>query len=86
MQQLSKGEPLVIHGTGTQTRTYTHVADVVAGIVALLEHEKGRHWPIVNVSGTRSVSVLELAKACMEACGKHVPLVFSEDRPGQIYT
>lgn len=85
MQQILGGAPLTIHGTGTQTRTYTHVADVVTGIVAILEHTNGRERPIVNISTTRSVSVLELAKACMQAAGRQVPLIFGEDRPGQIY-
>jgi nucleoside-diphosphate-sugar epimerase len=40
---------------------------------------------IVSISTTRSVSVLELAKACMPAAGRQVTLIFGDDRPGQMY-
>src|SRR6478609_2162460 len=38
VRQALAGEPITVYGDGTQTRCFTHVADVVAGLVALVDH------------------------------------------------
>jgi len=75
--------PIHIHGSGNQTRTYTHVEDVANGIITVMQSEE--HHPIVNISVSKSYSVLDLAKISMEVVGKKVDLVHIEDRNGQIY-
>jgi UDP-glucose 4-epimerase len=53
------GQPLIIHGTGTQRRDFVHVRDVVrANILAL---ENPRHGEIYNVGSGSNLSVKELA-------------------------
>jgi nucleoside-diphosphate-sugar epimerase len=88
LQKVVAGQPIEIHGSGTQTRTYTYVDDIVSGIVTILDvHEKdnSRWYPIVNISTTETFSVLELAEMTMEACGKKVEIIHVADREGQIH-
>jgi len=40
--QALRGEPLTVHGTGTQTRSFCYVDDMVAGILAVLFHPSDR--------------------------------------------
>lgn len=72
-----RGEPLVVHGDGTQRRCFLHVHDAVAALRALLAspEAEGR---IVNVGSDEEVSVLDLAHRVVEAAGTgasvvHVP-------------
>lgn len=82
LSKVIKGEPIEIHGTGKQTRTFTYVDDIADGIVAVLE---SKVWnEIINITTEEENSVLDLAKLAMETVGKEVPLKFVADRPGQI--
>jgi nucleoside-diphosphate-sugar epimerase len=77
------GEPIRIHGTGEQTRCYTHVGDVCSGIIRILDRPD--FAGIVNISDDRPVSVNQLAVISMQAAGAEVPTVHVQDRDGQIY-
>lgn len=84
LDRVHRGQELLVHGTGKQTRTYTHVDDVVSGIVAVLECDK--YAPAVNISHDESWSVYDVAKFAMEAVGHEVPMRNVEEREGQIFT
>jgi UDP-glucose 4-epimerase len=62
------GGVLEVHGDGEQTRTFLHVADAVAAIIALAgcDAAVGR---VVNVGGTEEVSMRTLANAVRAAAG-----------------
>jgi hypothetical protein len=63
LDRVHRGLPLHVHGAGTQTRTYTHVRDVVSGILCVL---RAAHAPpCVNISVRSSVSVLTAAQLAM---------------------
>ena len=60
--------PLPIFGSGEQTRTLTHVADIADGIVTAMRHPAGLDEDF-NVSGSQELTVAEIARICWEACG-----------------
>jgi UDP-glucose 4-epimerase len=62
------GGTLEVHGDGEQTRTFLHVADAVAAVLALAgcDAAVGR---VVNVGGTEEVSIRALARAVQAAAG-----------------
>lgn len=82
LERSSKGEPLLIHGSGEQTRTFTHVDDIVSGILHILRAPV--RPKVVNVSIDESYSVNELAATCMRLT-KVVDVSHIADRPGQIH-
>ena len=57
-RQALQGEPLTIHGDGTQTRSFCYVTDLVAGIVRLFESELKEP---VNIGNPVERQVLEFA-------------------------
>lgn len=67
-QAAVRGGVLEVHGDGEQTRTFLHVADAVAAIIALAgcDAAVGR---VVNVGGTEEVSMRTLANAVRAAAG-----------------
>lgn len=75
--QALRGEPLTVHGDGTQTRSLCYVDDMVEGLLRLLTC--GYTAPC-NLGGRREVSVLELARTVRRVTGTNSPITFT-DRP-----
>jgi UDP-glucose 4-epimerase len=69
------GQPLEVHGDGTQTRCFCHVSDVVRGLQALMDAPKtsGR---IYNVGSTERVRIVDLAHRVLERTGSSSDVVF----------
>jgi dTDP-glucose 4,6-dehydratase len=62
-----RGEPLPVHGTGRQTRSFCHVSDMVRGILAVLERADGDP---VNLGNPQEVTVLEFARLVARIAGQ----------------
>jgi UDP-glucose 4-epimerase len=73
VQRALAGEPLEIHGDGTQTRCFCHVSDVVRALKALLEAADGE---IYNVGSTDRITIGDLAKKVLAATGSSSELVY----------
>ena len=56
-----KGEPIMVHGTGKQSRSFGHVYDVVEAVTRLAAHP-GAVGEIFNIGNDEEVSILELAE------------------------
>jgi UDP-glucose 4-epimerase len=68
VRQALAGEPVTVHGDGTQTRCFCHVADVVLALMALLDDERAE-GDVFNVGSTEEVSILELAERILARTG-----------------
>ena len=62
-----RGEPLRVHGSGKQTRSFSYVADSIAGVLAVLEH--GDELPY-NVGATGEMSILDFATLVLDVMGR----------------
>ena len=81
--QALRGEPLTVYGDGSQTRSFTYVDDLVAGMLAVLD--RGDDQPF-NIGNPVETSVLEFARRIIEATGSRSEIVFRplpEDDPKQ---
>jgi nucleoside-diphosphate-sugar epimerase len=56
-----KGEPLEVHGTGQQTRSFTYVDDLVDGFVRAMDVPAAA-GEMINVGSDREITILELAR------------------------
>ncbi len=63
-QALAK-EPLTVYGDGTQTRTFTHVKDVVDAMQQLMATPRAM-GEVVNIGGTQEISIRALAQAVIQ--------------------
>ncbi len=68
VQQALSGEPITVYGDGLQTRTFTHVSEVVSCIMALTDC-RAAYGRVVNIGGVEEVSILELAQRIVEKTG-----------------
>jgi dTDP-glucose 4,6-dehydratase len=72
--QAMAGEPITVHGDGSQTRSLCFVDDTVEGFLRLL-HCDGVTGP-VNVGNPEEVTVLQLAERIRFLAGSDSPIVF----------
>ena len=80
--QALRGEPLTLHGDGSQTRSFCHVNDEVRGLMALLDSDY--NLP-VNVGNPGEFTMRELAELVVELTGSKSELItgpFPPEREG----
>jgi UDP-glucose 4-epimerase len=61
--------PLEIFGSGTQTRTLTHVDDIADGVVTAMASPAGENEDF-NISASEELTVAEIARIIWDACGR----------------
>lgn len=83
--QALKGEPITIFGDGSQTRSFQYVADLVDGLIALMQTDASVKGP-VNLGNPDEFTMLELAHTIIALTGSSSKLVFQplpQDDPQQ---
>lgn len=60
--------PFPIQGDGTQTRAFVHIDDMVDGLAAIIE--KGKHLEIYHVGNPEELTIAEVAREIVRACGR----------------
>lgn len=60
-----RNEPIEVYGDGTQSRCFGHVADVVEGLIKLIE-TPACFGTVVNLGNDEEVSINELAKRAID--------------------
>jgi UDP-glucose 4-epimerase len=85
VQMALKDEPILIYGSGKQTRCFCYVADVVEAIVGLMncDHAAGK---VYNIGSSEEISIEELADKIIEMTGsksqkQFVPYEVAYGRP-----
>lgn len=61
-------KPIVVHGDGSQSRSFTHIADVVEALIGLMVETRAEGL-VVNVGGTEEVTIKDLALLVKEMAG-----------------
>jgi len=81
-RQARSGEPITVHGDGSQTRDFVHVRDVVdANLRAASANAVG---DAINVGTGKSVTIMELAELIRDRTGASVPIEETPPREGDI--
>ena len=65
VERALSGRPLEIHGDGTQTRCFCHVADTVRALTALMD-ERSIVGEIFNVGSSSQIRIADLAKRVLD--------------------
>jgi dTDP-glucose 4,6-dehydratase len=73
VRQALEEKPLTVFGTGSQTRSFCFVDDLIRGIVLLAE--SGEHEP-VNIGNPTEMTLLELAEAVLRVTGTGSEIIF----------
>lgn len=80
---LLAGEPLTVHGDGTQSRDFTYVANVVqANLLACEAPDAAGH--VFNVARGDRHTLLDLIAVLESISGKRAEIVHTPSRPGDV--
>ncbi|MCS7184678.1 MAG: SDR family NAD(P)-dependent oxidoreductase [bacterium] len=77
-----KSKPLPIYGSGEQSRDFCYVLDAVNATILISQNLNG--FEVYNVSGGRSISILEVAELVRKYV-KNVDIKFLPPRPGDVF-
>ncbi len=75
INQAIRNEPITVFGDGAQTRSFCYIADMVNGLIKLLESDISEP---VNLGNPAEMSILQLAEKIIEMSGSASKLVFRD--------
>jgi len=75
IRQALEGEDLTVYGTGSQTRSFCYVDDLVEGIIRMMNGPDDFHGP-VNLGNPGEFTIRQLAEMTIEMVGSGSKLVF----------
>jgi UDP-glucose 4-epimerase len=75
VQAALAGKPLEVHGDGTQTRCFCHVADTVRGLKGLME-DSATSGELYNVGSQERIAIRELAERVRRTTDSASEIVF----------
>jgi UDP-glucuronate 4-epimerase len=86
---IMRGKAIPVFGKGKLRRDFTHVSDIVAGLVAIMEapfREDTGQPPhrIYNLGNNNPVEVLDLIRIIENATGRTADIVFADGPPGDV--
>jgi UDP-glucose 4-epimerase len=73
VRQALAGEPITVFGDGTQSRSFTHVADVVRALMRLVGEPKAI-GEVINIGNVEEVSIRALAERVKTLTGSSSPI------------
>ena len=73
VRQALANDPLTVYGSGSQTRSFCYVDDLVRGLVLLAESDE--HLP-VNIGNPNEFTILELTTAVLKVTGSTSEIVY----------
>lgn len=85
IKQASEEKPLTVYGTGTQTRSFCYIDDMIEGII-LAMFSKNTNEAVINLGNPEEYSILEIAKMIKKTIGAKSNIIFSaipEDDPAR---
>ena len=71
--QALKGIPLTVYGDGSQTRSFCYVADLIEGMMRLME---GEHIGPINIGNPGEYTILQLAETIQKMVNPDAELTF----------
>jgi UDP-glucose 4-epimerase len=73
VRQALAGEAITVFGDGTQSRSFTHVTDVVHALIALMNEPKAV-GQVINIGNTEEVTITALAERVRSIAGSNSPI------------
>jgi UDP-glucose 4-epimerase len=68
LEAIAKGDPIEVHGDGSQTRCFTHIDDMVEATARAMERPEA-NGQIINIGNDEEISIRDLAELMHEISG-----------------
>lgn len=82
VEAIDAGRPITVYGDGSSARDYTHVSDIVGGIVSALRHDAA--FDVFNLGSTRPVTLTELVASVERALARTADVRRLPLQPGDV--
>jgi len=87
--RILRGEPIQVFNHGQMRRDFTFVDDIVAGVIAALDHppagaEGTPPNAVYNLGNNQPVALLDYIRVIEAACGREAKLDMKEMQPGDV--
>jgi UDP-glucuronate 4-epimerase len=79
---LSSGSEVPVFGDGSARRDFTYVHDIVAGVLAALDHPNG--YAVVNLGTTATTTLNELVQLIASTLGVPARIRYEPEQPGDV--
>ncbi len=83
-ERILRGRSIPVFGDGSTARDYTFVEDIVAGVLAAIEHARPGVIDTFNLGGRRPVRLADLLLALEDALGARAILDQQPEQPGDV--
>ena len=83
-RSIASGTPIRMFGDGSSRRDYTYITDIVAGIMAAVNRVEAGMFEIVNLGGTRTISLADLIATIERTVGRTAVIERLPDQPGDV--
>ena len=74
VRQALAGQPITVHGDGSQTRSFCHVRDVVGALLRLMDEPRAV-GEVFNVGNSQEISIMALAERVRALTASGSPIV-----------
>ena len=74
VRQALAGQPITVHGDGSQTRSFCHVRDVVGALMRLMDEPRAV-GEVFNVGNSQEISIMALAERVRASTGSRSTIV-----------
>jgi UDP-glucuronate 4-epimerase len=81
---IASEQPITVFGDGSSRRDYTFIEDIVTGTVAAVERIAAGSYEIVNLGGTRTISLSDLIATIERVVGKSAIVDRQPEQPGDV--
>jgi UDP-glucose 4-epimerase len=78
-----RGDPVLVHGDGEQTRDFIFVRETADAMVRTYE-EPATRGQVINIATAQEISVNSLVRAILEILDVDVPILYQAPRPGDV--
>lgn len=68
-KRISAGEPIDVYNRGKMKRSFTHISDVVDGVMGVLKRAPKHRYEIYNLGGAEAVPLLDFVTLIEQALG-----------------
>lgn len=82
-ERILRGQPISMFGDGSSSRDYTHVADIVAGVLAALNRDAPGH-EIFNLGNAAPLRLADMIRGIESAAGRRAVIDRQPDQPGDV--
>lgn len=85
LSRIIEGNPIIVHGDGSQSRSFTYIDDLIQGVTAVENAEPANGFAkSYNLGTNEETTILNLAELCLEISGnsERIQIQYSEGYQG----